>query len=286
LVNNINSSELSGRSLNPERILANADLVQNYAKLRDKPSSTFWDAIQSLQHPDIAIKRNSHATKLVFFEKNSEFGPALAELMGSKELDEFATLSETLREQISEEFARSLQMYSTLLPKTYAAFSRTIAFVIVGKKNGYGGGTISNRLGLIWLSPSPEWTSNQWIENVVHEFVHSCLFLEDMVNTIFTDGAKRLDKEDALALSAIRCVKRGYDKSLHSAFVSLAIVELQLMLGNLNRATELVDPLILCLDDLSSKTRFLTENGRDLFKDLIENTLNVRDKLLPMTQYV
>jgi hypothetical protein len=158
------SRELSGMSLNPDRIHSNADLVQKYAVNHNLPSGNFWDAIQSLQHPEIETARSEGSTTLVFFEPNSEFGPALAELMGAKGLDEFATVSSDNRDRIRSEFAKSLQLFSTLLPKTYSAFIRTIAFVIVGNRDGYGGGTISNRLGLIWLSPSTDWTSNQWIE--------------------------------------------------------------------------------------------------------------------------
>ena len=44
-----------------------------------------------------------------------------------------------------------------------------------------GGGGVSDVLGVIWLSPEDDWDNVHYAELIVHEYVHQCLFLDDMV---------------------------------------------------------------------------------------------------------
>jgi len=168
---------------------------------------------------------------------------------------------------------RTLHRFANQFPKTYDTFREIITFLVLARKRKYSGGTVSSRIGLIWLAPEISWNEDTWLENIVHEYVHNCLFLEDMVTNIFVAGCDRLEREDALAFSAIRQIKRGYDKSYHSAFVSFSLIELYLTLRKDKDAASFINPLILCLQDLIKARRFATAHGLELLAELAERVL-------------
>jgi hypothetical protein len=105
--------------------------------------------------------------------------------------------------------------------------------------------------------------------------VHNALFIEDMVHGVLIAGSDRLAQLDAQAKSAIRQVKRGYDKSYHSAFVSFTIVEMYRALGRPDLADSFVAPLVVCLGDLVAQRRFATPHGQELLIELVNAAVPV-----------
>lgn len=274
--------ELTVTCLQPARVFACATAVTQFFDEKAVPAEhlSFWDAIRALQHTDILLKPTVKTPQLVWYEGgNDPFHSALRNLMGNVDVPQEAKYPGEEREEVGAAFARAIQSFQAFLPRTYAAFTEVISFVILARRQGYSGGTVSSRIGLIWLAPEPSWSDHDWLENLVHEFVHNCLFLEDMVDSIFLAGGNRLDEDDAKAISAIRQVRRGYDKSYHSAFVSFAIVELYVLLGRPQKATEFLDPLLVCVEDLVQNTKFITDHGRMLLVELAGRLLAVRSQV-------
>jgi hypothetical protein len=89
----------------------------------------------------------------------------------------------------------------------------------------------------------------------------------------------RLEQDDAKALSAIRRERRGYDKSYHSAFVAYGVATFYSALGDTNKAVAFIPSLLLCLEDLAAKERFLTAHGKELLRGLIREVLSLQDRL-------
>ena len=264
--------------LQPDRVHRCMAAVQDYARSHagiEAPKPGFWEAIRALQHRDIPAERQDTTPGIVWFEgPHDALAPALSMLMGGVDAaSEAGAYGTSERPSLETAARRTLRQFSGQFPRTYDTFREVIAFLVLARQPGYSGGTVSSRIGLIWLAPEISWSADAWLENIVHEYVHNCLFLEDMVAGIFVAGCDRLEREDALAISAIRHVKRGYDKSYHSAFVSYAIIELYLALRKDEAAASFIDPLILCLDDLIRARRFATAHGVELLVELAERVL-------------
>lgn len=232
-------------------------------------------------HRDLEDVRHTKAEpELIWFDKkNKVFSYALQNLIGNVALSDNVSYDFKERVNYEQKYESALKQFELNLPETFSAFKELIAFIVLAKRPGFGGGTVSNRIGLIWLAPEMYWTDDDWLENLVHEFIHNALFLEDMVNTVFTAGGSRLGEEDALAMSAIRQVKRGYDKAYHSAFVSYGLIEHYLWLNKKDKAIKFIDPLVICVEDLVKNTNFITKHGEALLFELAEQVVEIRAEL-------
>lgn len=266
--------EFSLSFLQPERIERSLTIICDYA---GKPDGSFWSAISTLQHADLnAISSEDNILEVWYEGPTDKFAGALGSLMGDVNAREVATpYAASIRSSIQLAFRRTLNTFSQRFPATSAIFHKVIHHVVFARRKGYTGGTVSNRIGLIWLSPESEWTEELWLENVLHEFVHNALFVEDMVHRLLVAGGDRLEQPDALTTSAIRQVKRGYDKAYHSAFVSFTLVEMYHAFGQSNLAKPFLAPLIVCLDDLVAQRHFATPRGQELLLELAETVLPI-----------
>lgn len=278
----INSIELGLSLLQPESIYRNINAVKSYVATELEPNNNYvtsWDFIRAAMHHDlVGVIHSQTDPEIIWFDKDHEiFSYALRNLIGNVEIPEAVTFPIEDREFHEINYQIALKRFEENFPETFVAFKELIAFIIFAKRPGYGGGTVSNRIGLIWLAPENYWTEDDWLENLVHEFIHNVLFLDDMVNTVFTAGGSRLAEDDALAISAIRQVKRGYDKSYHSAFVSYGIVEHYLRLGKKEKAMKFLDPLTICVEDLVKNMNFITEHGKKLLLELTEQVIKTRE---------
>ncbi len=269
--------------MQPDSILSNVEatkiFVENNLEMKTSTDS-FWDTIKILQHNDLAnISHIQDEPEIVWYDNETIiFKNALKNLIGNEEIPGDANYLNSERKYFEEKYHNAISQFKVTFPETFDCFKKVISFIIFGKRPGYSGGTVSNRIGLIWLAPDRNWKDVEWLENLIHEFTHNILFLDDMVNGIFVEGGKRLEEKDALATSAIRQVKRGYDKSYHSAFVSFNIIEHYLKINKQNLTEKFIDPLIICLEDLVNNTEFITEHGRQVLFELAGLVLRTREK--------
>lgn len=277
------TQEFSLSLLQPQRMRTIELTVLNLMAETERNAISSSTAIRRLQSPELdrlPSDRVGHGTPpVVWYEPDLSMleGP-LSDLMGNVAIDADTAFPIAPRAGFVREYVEALLRFERELPETYRAFVRSIDFVILGQRPGYSGGTVSSRIGLIWLSPDDTWTVDTWLTNLVHEFVHNRLFMEDMVEGIFLAGGARLAESDCLAISAIRRTKRGYDKSYHSAFVAFTLFELERRLGS-DTNGESLDALTICVDDLTTNTAFLAPRGRLLLIELAELVLNERARL-------
>jgi HEXXH motif-containing protein len=137
------------------------------------------------------------------------------------------------------------------------------------------GGTISSCVGLIYVSPDPDWSPEIYAELLVHEFLHNSLFLEDMVRGVFPDYGL-FEDPDALAISTLRRTKRPYDKSYHSACVAVGLMYLNHLMsradkeGDLHlRLTDTLKELEACEQRMRAAGKIIvSENGRTLMNEI------------------
>lgn len=143
-----------------------------------------------------------------------------------------------------------------------------VSDIVCARVEGSGGGTASNLLGVIWLSPHPRWTTIDYAECVLHEAVHLNVFLGDMTRRLYVD-ARRLREPAALVTSAVRQEKRPIDKALHSACVAVALAYYYDRLGENATSATFLPPLTKCVDELEvAQGGYLTPYGQRLVRDL------------------
>ncbi len=165
------------------------------------------------------------------------------------------------------------------LPDLYSLMTQVVATVGIYRIPQRDGGSVSSNIGFIWLSPKPDWTVEFCAEMLVHEFVHNVVFLEDMVRGIMPIP-ELLEQEEALTISAIRQTRRPYDKSFHSACVTVGIMYYYNMIGRMQNADLHLEPLKRTVEELcASEQNFrckgqelLTDNGRRILDELSQFT--------------
>lgn len=143
---------------------------------------------------------------------------------------------------INDNINKALKLLKMLHPDLSYLINQLTGTIICFKKSGTGGGTTSCALGLIWLNPHGNWTIVDYADALYHEFTHTSIFIDDMVNCMFLD-AKACKEEDAYVTSAILKIKRSLDSAYHAAGVAVALMHFYYMIGDKEKALSFLVPL-------------------------------------------
>ncbi|MEB2494553.1 hypothetical protein SOP93_26065 [Peribacillus frigoritolerans] len=76
------------------------------------------------------------------------------------------------------------------------------------------GGSVSSSIVVIWLHPPKHWKIEDYAEVIYQEFIHHCLYLDDMIYAIFTNQEIE-NSPEAMTTSSILTTKRSIDKEYH-----------------------------------------------------------------------
>jgi hypothetical protein len=121
-----------------------------------------------------------------------------------------------------------------------------ITDILVWPSAKAGGGSSAKLLGIAWLVPSPNLTSIDIAEFVVHEMVHLNLHLANMTFGLYThDPGSEFD-----AYSAVLGRRRPYHHAFHSACVAVAVIYFRLYLGLQDGVDTLCSSLRRCTAEL------------------------------------
>jgi hypothetical protein len=274
------ANEICCAPLRAADVRANGRAVLDFARSANPSLRSFKEAILYLQTSNAVFGAIEVAGPVIVWDAPLVgLEQPLKDLIGQAALPADWEYPDGERAHIFRQLSEGLSLYRSVYPDHFQAFSETTTHLLFARRAGYGSGSVSNRVGMIWLAPVVDCPPIEYAENLLHEFLHQCLFLDEMVHTIFDGTSVRLGQDDARCLSAIRQERRGYDKSYHSAFVAFGLAKFYSALGSADRAVELMPPLLMCLDDLATKERFLTGHGRDLLQGLIRDVLSLHDRL-------
>jgi hypothetical protein len=262
----------------PDDILCNARAVVEYRKTLGGHDRGFKRSIVALQSPEVSEVAEG-ASLLVWDVEGALLRPALSDIMSVPVLPNNWAYRPNERLRLEARIQNGLSVLSELYPGIFEAFCATVTHLVFARCAGYTGGSISKRIGIIWLAPEAHWSTVFVAENVLHEFLHQALFLDEMVNGMFIGGAEQLNQDDALTISAVRRTRRGYDKAFHSAFVAYGLIRFYQRAGDSDHARDMVSPLLVCLDDLVDKRRMLTPHGEALLADLVGHCLRTACEL-------
>jgi len=170
-------------------------------------------------------------------------------------------LDAPLRRECRERIRLAMSTLAAIDPGIHRSVTMLIGSFLFARLRHFGGGSNSSVIGCVWLNPSPDWSAIDWLENILHEYVHQCLFMEDMRHGLFVGDGELLAQEGALVRSALLEKPRPYDRAFHSSFVSFVLMQLDLLMKKPERVTQHVEPLRTTLGQLLDKSRYLSPHG-------------------------
>ena len=268
--------------VSPSRVDRNLRFVTDFVATRDGLGELpFWRAICALQSPEVALGRmQGGGPRLVWDWYEAEgVSPVLRDLMAVEAIDPGCAYTCEERRHCHRVVKSGLRWLRRMFPDTFPVFRDAVPFLVLARKSGHVSGSVSSRIGFVWLAPRREWSAQECGEHLFHEYVHQCLFLEDMVRTLFSREPGAMEEPRDLIVSALRGLPRRYDQSYHSAFVAAAIIEYRARASNLEGARALFAMLWPCMDALATRRHFLTENGEEQLDRLIDCVLRQADAL-------
>jgi hypothetical protein len=273
----VSASQISRLSfLQPDHITANVEACRKFACLpTGSPAFLVVEAL--LRFPNACFESPTRHQRVT--ERNlSDLRLTLTGLMGGEFPKSFAFIDQaTFERQRSMALAAELR-WSKLFPADYAAYDDLVGRVVYAYRDGYSGGSVSNAIGWIWLSPESDWDEDEFFEDLVHEYVHNVLFLEEMVHTLFALSAAEMAEPENRVVSAIRRIPRYFDQAYHAAAVALVLSELALKTGRTSAARLYIDGLLPSLDALRTKQNVMSAHGNTLLREMIRVGLSVYDE--------
>lgn len=205
----------------------------------------------------------------VDFGEGPEAEAALKELLDSDPLPAGWQLDLADQSEARRSVAAALETIAALDPALHRSMRIVVAGFIFARRSDLEGGSTSALMGLIWLDPGEEWTVETYVENMVHEYVHQCLFLDEMVHTVFSKySVDDMSTPDALVTSTILKRRRPYDKAYHSAFVSHILAQYYVARGRDDKAQAYLESTRGTTDELLERSEFATANGLSLLTEL------------------
>ncbi|MDT0656344.1 aKG-HExxH-type peptide beta-hydroxylase [Staphylococcus chromogenes] len=177
------------------------------------------------------------------------------------------------QKETNKRIEKALRLIKFLHRDLYELIETIVGSFLILKKENFGGGSVSNILGMIWLNPQNDWNVIDCAEAIYHEFIHQSIFLDDMVNSIFPNS-NACAQDDALVTSTILKRKRPLDKSFHAAGVSLGIMHLYYLLHDKEKSYQHYDDFKQTIKELNDKTQFLDDYGIYTLQEFNKYILN------------
>ena len=233
----------------------------------------FYEKLKLIQGLNIPV----HGKKIVLSFQDSDVVESMYKsglLVNPKDfiLNGHHIFSKKEQKKITEKTTKALHFIQQADNVLYESLLQVVACIGYYKaaEKGHLGGTVSSAVGLIWLDPSKggDWSIPFLAEQIVHEYVHTTLFIAEMVRGMYTDASL---VPTSLVVSAIRRQKRGYDKSFHAAYVATGLVAFHAETGSIGRAAELAKYLNQSVHDLEKvqlETGILDNTGSQMLAHL------------------
>ncbi|GAA0431166.1 aKG-HExxH-type peptide beta-hydroxylase [Streptomyces luteireticuli] len=143
--------------------------------------------------------------------------------------------------------------------------------VVVFNSGADGGGSANRMPGVVLMSPAPAWAVLDYAMCLVHEALHTSLFVLDTVNGMFELPPDVLEGEQYRALSA---VKIGQKRPLHAAFHAAAVAVPLMYMEHSQGKSELVEQYTVSLrdacKDMQIQRAHFTKYGRLLLDEMTE----------------
>jgi len=263
---------------NSKEIIANIEeLIKFHKKERIAYNKTdYINALNAIQGNCIPV---TNAIEITFDNEELYNRLIIRDLLKDKNVqfkDHLFSLDE--QQEIKKNMEEAFVLLNDVNPNIMNTMRKVIGAIACYKVEGYVGGSVSSSMGVIWLHPPKHWKVEDYAEAIYHEFIHHCLYLDDMVYAIFPNQ-EIANSPEAMTISSILTTKRSIDKAYHSAVVAVGIMYLYHKLGNDERALTFLPNIKRTTDELNTKHKFLGERGIEILEGMnyfVEN-LNYDD---------
>lgn len=263
--------------MNPVAIRGNMAVVRRYASPESELSNYY--SLQLLQNfPDprfLAEDRHQRVTEADVHI----LAPLLTGIMGGEFPPSFSTIDEGACQKYINCALAGEQHWNQLFPEDFSCYNDFVRYVIYAYRDTYSGGSVSNAIGWIWLSPQVDWKAQDYSENLIHEYTHNVLFLEEMVNTLFAVSASVMAEPENCVVSAIRRVPRFFDQTYHAAAVAIVLAEFAVHEHRFGDARILVHGLLPSLDAMKEKRALMSDYGYNLLLEMISRGLALYEEI-------
>jgi hypothetical protein len=263
--------------MSPVRIFSNKEFARKYANLPAGVStSAIMHALQATP-PDVFSEAGRH--QVIREQHLDATRSILAGIMGGTFPESFDFVSDDLFQTSQASALAAERLWERHYPDDFVSYHHLIEHVVYAYRDTYAGGSVSNCIGWIWLSPAADWDEHEYLENLVHEYTHNVLFLEEMVHTLFSVDAEQMARPENQVVSAIRRVPRFFDQAYHAAAVAIVLAEVAVSFRRIDQAEVLLDGLLISLDALKEKRPIMSSNGFELLEEMIVKGLALYEQV-------
>ncbi|MFJ9429398.1 aKG-HExxH-type peptide beta-hydroxylase [Streptomyces sp. NPDC101490] len=175
------------------------------------------------------------------------------------------------REEWDRQITEALNLIEEIDPGLRQMVDLFVTDIVALNSGADGGGSANTMPGVVLMSPGGAWVTLDFAECIVHEGLHSGIFVLDSVHPMFNLPPSEMEKDEHRALSA---VKIGEKRPLHAAFHAAAVAVPLMYMENHQGETTLVDQYTAslreaCADMQTKRDRF-TEYGQLLLDEMTE----------------
>jgi len=163
--------------------------------------------------------------------------------------------------EIKEKINQALELIKKLNAGLYTLIYKLVGSIVFSKSGNFSSATTPAHLGIIFLNPKESWEIVDYAESIYHEFIHLSIFLEDMIHNLFNSNEVQVK-------SVIRGVHRPLDKSFHAAIVSIGIMHLYYMLGDVKKTFLYMSELNEAVSELVQVDTHLNSKGKELLENM------------------
>lgn len=221
-------------------VLVASEIPERDRRVTESPGERLaggWHAYMSMREPAVPRIEGS-GTQLPIYVGEGATGQALLDafqracLIDSVDYvsPHYTTEETQALSDSADRIARALDQLHTSWPQVRALYGLLLPIVLLAPANGLAGGTASSIPGVLWAATKPTWTDADTQEFLIHELVHTTLFLEERRYGFYHD-MQILNATANLTPSAIRQDPRPMDKVFHSIVVATEILLARQMLG-------------------------------------------------------
>ncbi|MFG2720797.1 aKG-HExxH-type peptide beta-hydroxylase [Streptomyces sp. NPDC048416] len=186
------------------------------------------------------------------------------------------------REEWDREVLAALGLIEEIHPGLRQLVDQLVTDIVVLNSGADGGGSANQMPGVVMMSPGSTWQTLDCAMCIVHEALHTGLFVLDSVYPMFVLPPSELEKDEHRALSAVKIgERRPLHAALHAAAVAVPLMFMEYSQGERVLVDQYTASLRDACEDMQTKRDLFTPYGRLL---LDEMTVWVQDEPLNFFQ--
>jgi HEXXH motif-containing protein len=241
-----------------------------------KAARDYWSALELLQGRE---QTRSHLPGRLFFNLEDPRAKTIIGLLCASEeaadLTPIGPIALCDRARVEAGINAGHEALGKYYPEAAEAFNLLVSSILAIRVSGLSSGSHEHSIGMFWISPTASWIISDYAFAIAHETVHQLLFLENMVNRLFSCNRSELSCADALVSSPIRAQPRPFDLAFHAACVATVLSHLSTSTRFDRFDPSVHERLRQTLTELDRKRCYLTDHGKNLLDDVSAQAVRI-----------